>query len=629
MQSQAGVPGVNRQPHLSDVIILHNEAELLREVMGRDNNFRGYANLIESILKVSENPVEDLRERVFDQMDPTAVQKSPEVRKSIQQFLQIFPKANTSVMIGNREFHTLLLGSVSTTLGYISGAASGGPIVDEEKLAPRLRDDLYNYVEKGEPFPITEKNFLYVLEFAEMNESQELIDACREFIDKKTDFLEKLPNDKKADLLDFATTRHQGWLQIRLLKIDSFTQDKKVLAQFKKERPHLHQLCQIAATHDLNYSESTLIMHVFNETRFAQLAELIVHQLHIDNILLSTNDLVVVQDTCDLINLSSDIKTFLFSPRQTQANEQLDVVSNMLRSNKTLISFAGISFAGGAIETSNPAIQNLASALSENSTLKDISLGHMSFSEEGAIALAKALKQNKGLEGLSFRNSYLTPAGVEAIIAILGELPQLSTLDLSGNNIGLKAINLLAAALEKHPGITSLDLSNNQINDECAARLSVTLEKDRGLEELILKKNQITASGIKILADALATNQTLVKLNLSKNPFGPEGARHLAAALQKNKFLRELYMAHAGIQNDGASHLEEVLRQNSSLKTLDLESNEINIVAAAKLLEALRDNKALSKLFIKSDFIDREDFEHLSTLIINPNLTIPLRSDDW
>jgi len=622
MQSQAGVPGVPSQPPLLDVTVLHNEVGRLTEVMERDNNFRGYAAQIKAILKDNPNAVRDLRENVFDKMDPVAVQKSPEVRKSIQQFLQIFPKANSSVTLGNREFHTLLLAATSPTLGYAVGATTGVGLLEERKFDSKLEEDLYDYVEKGQKFTITEKNVWDVLDFADSNESQELIDACREFIDEKDgqdeNFFKNLPN--KAEKLDFATRRHQGWLQIRLLAIPSFIHDETVLARFEKERPHLARLCELFKSPELEGLSdrgSHVKMLIQSQNDVEYLKRLITNKFCIDEILLSSFNLKVIQETCDLLNASSDIKTLQLSFMGGDSDTSLNIVSNMIRTNKTLISLEP-----GQILVSDETLQNLASALSENSTLTDLDLAYVTMSDTGAKAFAAAIVENRALETLSFRHSSLSDEGVQTVIGILDHLPNLSNLDLSGNNIGINAATQLAAVLRRHPNIASLDLEYNQIDNECVTQLAGALENNRSLRELYLSANPITLAGIQMLAGALERNNTLQILHLGGLKLGSDGANALALALRHNDSLRSLYLDNTGITEEGVTQLAGALQVNHALEALSLEYNQVGFDTASLLLQALKNNQTLNYLNLNHTGLAEYEIELLQEMVTNPNLRI-------
>jgi len=615
MQTQAGVPQPYSPP---DLAVLRIEVERLTKSMDKDKNFQGYSEKIKSIFKNNPNAVEELREWVFDRMDPVAVQQSPEIRKSIQQFLQIFPKANTSVTIGNREFHTLLLGSVSRTLDYAGGGAEEEKTIENDAL----QENLHGFVENGEKINITDDNILKILEFADKSESQELIDACIEHFDRTENFLLNLPNQQKAALLDFATTHHQGWLQIRILTAPGFVEDNFILEKFKRERPQLHELCKIFALPTLTglgYVGSQVQMHIFSENELTHLTELLAHQLHFNEIILSTNDLNVIQGTCDLLDYSTDIRSFELDPPISSPNvhEQLNIVADMIKTNNTLTSLKVTDF----IATDQD-IQNLASALRENNTLLVLNFSNLLLSEVNVGPLAEALVQNNKIERLEFANSYLTVDGAKNILAILPKLSNLSHLNLSGHNLGLEATIFLAAVLKGHSRIATLDLSYNDINDEAVTQLSQMLQTNRSLSTLILKNNQITQAGIKMLADALAINRTLRILNLDLNQFGPEGAKHLSFALQNNDAIQELSLALALIQNEGASYLEQALRMNHSLRTLSLEENDIEPESIIKLFEALKNNDTLTRLNITNNLVHEDDIEPVNALNTNPNLKV-------
>jgi len=622
MQSQAGGP----KPHLSDFIILHNEAERLTDVMDRDNNFRGYASQIKAILKDNPNAVKDfkenvfdkLRDNVFDKMDPEAVQKSPEVRKSIQQFLQIFPNANSSVTLGNREFHKLLLAATSPTLRYALGDTTGVGLFEERKVDSKLEEVLYAYIERGEKFALTKDKVWDVLEFADTNDAQELIYACFEFIDKDKEVFKNISNQRKADLLDFATRRHHGWLQIRLLKIPDFITDNEVLARFEKERPHLKVLCEHFASNLKGVTQKgpVLEMSVIDTNYLADLRLLIANRLHIDTVFLACNDLEDVQEACLLLSRPSDIGTLRLSLYSKNVNEAMDLVSEMLSRNRTLTSFIP-----NSCDLTDQTVQNLAAALKKNSTLRYLDFSSVMMSDKARQALAEGINENSGLEILRFQNDF-GELGAKALISLLKDLPSLRTLALGGCLKLINVTNLLAEEVAKHQSLSYLDLSHNNIKDEGAARLAGMLEKNRVLKQLILDNNNLTPAGIKVLADALLVNRTLEVLSLTNNKVGSEGLKALARVLEQNRTLKSLDLTFTGIVNDDSLEaLETALRGNDCLEELKVANNSIRFDGASRLLAALQDRITPIELDLYGSF-DEADIEELAALNTNPNVTL-------
>ena len=121
----------------------------------------------------------------------------------------------------------------------------------------------------------------------------------------------------------------------------------------------------------------------------------------------------------------------------------------------------------------------IVTALQTNTTMRTLSIGHCSISDEGAELLARVLAVNRSLHEL----------------------------DISGNiKIGVAHI---ATALQVNTTLRTLNASNCSISDEGAESLARALAVNRSLQKLNISNNEIGDSGIAHIVTAFQTNTTL------------------------------------------------------------------------------------------------------------------------
>lgn len=148
-------------------------------------------------------------------------------------------------------------------------------------------------------------------------------------------------------------------------------------------------------------------------------------------------------------------------------------------------------------QLSNDDIQAIAYALTENKTLRALSLDHLQIGDEGAKQLSQGLCYNESLTYLSLRWNNLSNEGGAAIADSLHYNKGIKTLVLSFNNLGPAAGQAFAAALKRNSTMETLDLKWNQIDDEAGDMILDAMSENTGaLSSLMLGGNGSTLRNV-------------------------------------------------------------------------------------------------------------------------------------
>ena len=130
-------------------------------------------------------------------------------------------------------------------------------------------------------------------------------------------------------------------------------------------------------------------------------------------------------------------------------------------------------------------VGEVVSGLSDNHTLRRLSLSHSQIGSEGAVAVATMLKRNSSLE----------------------------TLQLAGCSIGSSGGVELGVALERNKTLRVLWLSGNEIGDDGVRGLCVGLENNSSLEELNLGGGEsLGEEGVSLLLKCVEEKNTSLKI---------------------------------------------------------------------------------------------------------------------
>ena len=186
--------------------------------------------------------------------------------------------------------------------------------------------------------------------------------------------------------------------------------------------------------------------------------------------------------------------------------------------------------------------EGVASLLSNLTSLKRLYLGATSISTQEVELLAELLShsQSHKLEYLNLEDSLKSPESTSLILTALSNNTTLRDIYLWEAHVSENNLSLLTSALRTNTTLRELGLGECKINDNMMSEITSALCDNSTLQTLNLILNAIGPSGAIALADMLRRNTTLRVLNIWGNSIGEEGTLKLATSLEHNKTLKEL-----------------------------------------------------------------------------------------
>ena len=186
--------------------------------------------------------------------------------------------------------------------------------------------------------------------------------------------------------------------------------------------------------------------------------------------------------------------------------------------------------------------EGVASLLSNLTSLKRLNLGDTSISTQEVGLLAELLSHSQlhKLEYLDLSNSLKSPESTSLILTALSNNTTLREIVLEGADVSENNLSLLTSALTTNTTLRKLDLSDCKINDNMVSEITSALCDNSTLQTLRLWGNAFGPSGATALAEMLRRNTTLQEMDVRGNAIGEEGTLKLATSLEHNKTLKKL-----------------------------------------------------------------------------------------
>lgn len=235
-------------------------------------------------------------------------------------------------------------------------------------------------------------------------------------------------------------------------------------------------------------------------------------------------------------------------------NQAIKQLSDVLETNTSVTSL-NLHYSNDPFSQNN--ISSLATLLTVNTTLTELSLSMNRLSDREIILLSDSLQSNTTLRTLNLSQNEIGDEGVNALSICLKVNTSISILDLSENRIGNRGAILLSEALELNRSLTILILDYNQIEDQGGDALAKMLTINTSLEKLFIEGNSLSDNSAIAFADALRVNTALIDINLASNQISDKGAIAFANMLYTNHTLKDFDLRENMIKNEGMSSLEE------------------------------------------------------------------------
>ena len=186
--------------------------------------------------------------------------------------------------------------------------------------------------------------------------------------------------------------------------------------------------------------------------------------------------------------------------------------------------------------------EGVAGLLSNLTSLKTLNLAFTSISTQEVELLAELLShsQSHKLEYLNLYDSLKSPESTSHILTALSNNTTLREIVLREAHVSENNLSLLTSALTTNTTLRTLNLRDCNINDNMVSEITSALCDNSTLQTLNLYGNAFGPSGATALAEMLRRNNTLQELDVRNNAIGEEGTLKLATSLKHNEMLKKL-----------------------------------------------------------------------------------------
>ncbi|XP_041038238.1 ribonuclease inhibitor-like [Carcharodon carcharias] len=231
--------------------------------------------------------------------------------------------------------------------------------------------------------------------------------------------------------------------------------------------------------------------------------------------------------------------------------------------------------------------------------------------------LASALAQNQTLKELNLSFNPLEDVGVEKLLKKMGSRScKLHTLRLSSTTLTERSGMALGAALRDNPALRNLDLSSNELKDEGARLIFQALEETHSqIEKLWLQDISLTHVSCEALGSFLRSSKDLTTLHLKENPIGDQGLSLLSAGLGRSACqLQTLRLDTAALGDVGVQDLIRVLVGRRSITELTLPYNSISDASINALSHLVKTSPSLKEIRLRRNKFSPEGCHQLKRL---------------
>ena len=233
-------------------------------------------------------------------------------------------------------------------------------------------------------------------------------------------------------------------------------------------------------------------------------------------------------------------------------------------------------------------INKLIISLSKNIAISNLivlfSLSNIEFTHKFCEILSKAISNNKTLKNISITHSKILLDSYELLLESLLSHKQISYLDLSNNNFGDKYGKMISRL------IVTQAQRRDQVVWFYGLRNEIPLTND-------YKKG-------------------LILINLNGNNLGGDSAECISSALYADQYIRAVYLNNNDFDNCACKKFIYMMRQNLTLLTIDLRGNPgyDNLIHTRLVMKMSKNIRYLYQQFKKGEYT-KEEFESFKLFI--------------
>ncbi|MES2121680.1 MAG: hypothetical protein V4492_02750 [Chlamydiota bacterium] len=226
------------------------------------------------------------------------------------------------------------------------------------------------------------------------------------------------------------------------------------------------------------------------------------------------------------------------------SKENIDAIAGVLRNNSHLteLSFQPPVHERGALtQIPNDSLrgEQLAMALTVNTTLTHLCFYGQGIRDNGALQFAHVLRVNSSLTSLDLGHNGIQPNAISAIAQAIIANSSLLTLRMFKNCTG-EAYSEIAELISKNSTLMRLNISANQIPEQGAIAIGQSLLENSSLIHLNYFSNEVHDAAALIFAEVIRNNSTLQSLDLAFTGISDPNATQIAEALPFNTTLTRL-----------------------------------------------------------------------------------------
>ena len=310
-------------------------------------------------------------------------------------------------------------------------------------------------------------------------------------------------------------------------------------------------------------------------------------------LIISNYNNIAAHDVDAIISDNAGLQELYICRNNLQTTSARAIIK-FVQSNDTLTK---LHFADNNI--SDETARDIAIIVSVNTQLKELELSGNKLRTTGAIKIMKASQEICMLEKLYLNNDITDEAADDIATAISCNI-HLQELSLGSNNLQTSGIIKIARSLQKISSLTKLYINHNNISHEAADDIAAAISCNIHLQELNLSGNNLQTSSIIKIARNLQI-LSLTKLYINHNNISHEAADDIATAISFMTKLQEFDVSENNLQTTGVVKIVNVLKDITTLRKLYLSNVNITDEVADGIAAVISYNTAMEVLDVSGN----------------------------
>ena len=176
--------------------------------------------------------------------------------------------------------------------------------------------------------------------------------------------------------------------------------------------------------------------------------------------------------------------------------------------------------------------------LKTNTYIKQLSISYNSLTSKSDSVIGNYLSTNNNLVSLNLSNNNFSDS-IEAIASALSRNSSLKELNLNSTSLSNEGIEIFCDKMMSNETLRRIYMNSNEITDENIVHIVKLLRESGVITHLFISNNYITNEGAKLIAQELGKNKYLSHLKLNSNYISDEGGDLLLLAIFNSSSIRK------------------------------------------------------------------------------------------